>query len=685
MKNLRISMLVIIISSATTLFSSHAGNNDYLVPVVSPQSIPTLGSAFDSKRNNFGCEVVTGETTCTGIQQSGWKKEVNLSSAKKASLINGSANIEINYGIFSGSGGMSLDLVKKNTKHSYSETLWFDVVGKDVKLSRPQIHPLYESSRKTKNAKDIFGDKFVNSIKLGARLLLDIQIEFDENIDTTKVSGNVNIGIAKVINGAAEANVELDEIVKNSSIKISAKQLGGNASKLTGIFGNGDHVMRCGAGHYDRCVEVIKEVFTYSRDFGEQLKECKFEPNGHAGAGLLSYTLADYKNAKLEVFLDNHVIMDHQTARLQSEMTQNYYSLIEDIKYIDSRLKRAVGNEKKELQNARKSINKDIGLIVGCINESDRNPDTTQAQYDRYQNNKEFSGDVTDIPTNEIGPYTIITCTSFKPLCIAIGNKTNNPDAKIGDYIIEGCPYQDCLAQKFTFKALDNSDYAIFTLGSHVLTAESQNNGAWVKPEVWQDKATQHWAIPNLVGFTQISLKNSPLKLTVDANKRLKITNHNGDHFILGGGDEFIREDVSGPFTIVGKPVLKKSFYISVDEQLNGEGCPLIGSAYEDTINKKFSLVKLSNGDYAIITCLNKVLTISSFSNEASVVQKCWTGGAEQQWKLNTQRMAPISISDGNNTFYLKVPTENEILTITSDKFNRFCFGKGNEHENESL
>lgn len=685
MKNIFAWVLILLSIICSKLLAMEEVVQNYPVPRV-VTTLPSLGSAYFSLKNSFGSEVIGGETSYIGTQTAEWRNEVDMASSKKAYLISGSANIEINYNVFSGFGGMSLDLVKKSTSHSYSETLWFDVLGKTKKITIPRVGQNFSNLPKTA-AISVFGDKFVDSVTVGGRLILDIQIEFDENIDSTKVTGNVKIEIAKLIKGEASASVELDERMSSSKIKIFAKQIGGDGSKLSAIFGNGDHVIECAGGQYDRCSDIVRQIFIYSQEFGKQLKEMKYDPNDHAGAGVLAFTTSSYESAGLDIFRSNHPIQEHFTAVLQQEMTNEYFSLIEDVKYVDFRLRRAVGEEKTRLNKARASIMTNLILLVNNINASNYDSDKTRHFSDTYKNQKADFEDVTQIPSNTEGPFSIVHSIAFEPKCLAAVNQGSNTRAKISDYIIKARDFVDNLESRFTLKDLEDGSYAIFTLDGHVLEAEAKRNGSWVKTHPFNERSsTQRWQFTNKEGIGTIRLKDSNLALAIDAKEsRLKVLDNRGDFFILGGGDEFIREEVLGQFTISGVKIGSSAMFL---ESGSGQDSRFLrGAEYRGSNEQKFAAIKCNDHEYYLVTKDNLLFSALEFRDGAKVENKRFDindGG--QRWSLRiepTTGPTTICITNNSNELFLKVPELNNFVSVCKEKHNRFRLGKKDEYANE--
>lgn len=356
---------------------------DILKPSCQDHGIPSLGSGFDSVSGKFLSTVIEGACEYAGTHQGEWKLETNMSSAKKASIIRGSANIEINYAIFSGSGGMSLDLVKKKNTRSYSETMLFEVFGKTRKFTRPKFTDHAQSAVKKSTSNKVFGDSFVNSVTPGGRLFLDLEISFDEDTDLTKVRGNIAIDIAKLIKGSAEASVELDEATRKAKIVVRAKQIGGDATKLANIFGNGSNIMECSGGNYEACKGVFEDVTNYAKAFGEQLQGLEFDPNNYKGPGILGYTTAKYEEWNLDPFSSTHPIVNRENARLREALTHQYFRLVEDIKFIEQKLSAGFDNE--EFRDGKESIKNNIRNLVKVINESDEYPDRTSDLFKQYE------------------------------------------------------------------------------------------------------------------------------------------------------------------------------------------------------------------------------------------------------------------------------------------------------------
>lgn len=260
-------------------FFSHA--SAYVKPEIRGSRAVSLGSGYKTVTGVFLGEKVRGTEGFHGASMSEWKFKTNMGSAEKSNLINGNAEISISYGIFTASGGLDIDYINKKTNHSFSQTMYFDVIGKNVQLDRCEIPNHLRSSMRTAHAEAIFGDCFVDSLTLGGRLILDITVAYGQEIDSVEVNGNVELEVLKFIKGSASASVKIENILNNSEITVRAKQIGGDTTQLSNMFQGGSSLISCSAGNYSRCSEVVQNVIQYGERFGRQLLGLRYDPKIH--------------------------------------------------------------------------------------------------------------------------------------------------------------------------------------------------------------------------------------------------------------------------------------------------------------------------------------------------------------------------------------------------------------------
>ena len=353
-------------------------------PFVQLGSIPSLGGGIKSDTGELLSRKVGGYKEYHGAQRTSWDVKTNLSSTEKAFLISGSAELELNYKVFSANGNLDLDMVNKHDGHSFTITGVFEAKGKSVLLHEAQVLDRYIPMQNRSDAQDIFGDAFVSSVDLGGRLVLDISVNFHDSEESTRVKGMVEVELANLVRGAASAEVTdlLNET--NISMVVKAVQVGGNVGNLPKIFGNGGCVKSCVQGNADECINLVENLLKYSVDFGEQLDDMKYAPANPLGAAHLGYSITPYRTAGIGPSF--HPIIDINAKRLQKQLTEEYFKLVADYNYIKG--KQNLGINCDEFEAILDIIESNIEMLVEIIEYTQNDVSSLQQERNRYFSEK---------------------------------------------------------------------------------------------------------------------------------------------------------------------------------------------------------------------------------------------------------------------------------------------------------
>lgn len=431
----------------------------YDYPNIKGSRVVSLGSGYQTATGTFLGQRVRGSLGFHGSQMGEWKFKTNLSSSEKAKLINGSAEASVNFKIFSASGSLDLDYVRKKHNNSFSQTLYLDVVGKSVQLDECEIADRMKSSIKKGNADRIFGDSFVDSITQGGRLILDIVINFDQKTDSTRVNGNVGLEIMQFIRGSAKADVRIESILKDTQITVKAKQVGGDPTKLSSMFEGGGSMISCGTGNYEKCTDLIRSVIKYGDKFGEQLLGLNHDPSCPLGPAVISFTTKSYEDEGLDVFPGRNPIVAREILAAQRELTEEYLSLIEDLKYIDERVNAGIG--RNELLPIRDVVERNLRNLVTAINNSADLPESTVNERDTYRGSRLDYVDPLNIALSEGQAEIFYACDN----CLKQEKLTPYADNKYR--IMENgdiAPCNRCKSTKTHFECRGNN--AVFLLSA---------------------------------------------------------------------------------------------------------------------------------------------------------------------------------------------------------------------------
>jgi hypothetical protein len=145
--------------------------------------------------------------------------------------------------------------------------------------------------------------------------------------------------------------------------------------------------MSCGGGNYKACTLIIQDVMDYANKFGDQLSGMNYDPNVPHGPAILGFSTRKYEVENLDVFPGSiSPTVNKETLRAQEKLTKEYFALIEDIKYIDDKIKAGMGNP--EYDNIRDKIEKNIAILISAIEKSAEYPDTAIGEAAGYYSAK---------------------------------------------------------------------------------------------------------------------------------------------------------------------------------------------------------------------------------------------------------------------------------------------------------
>ena len=192
------------------------------------------------------------------------------------------------------SGGVDANYFNsiKETQYNYSINYYF-------KISQ-QVAFTYDLNPKTilnETGKGIYndgnndkfrifcGDRLINSYSEGAGLVFSVVFEFKNKEDKTEFKTKIHASAGSFASLTTDINKGKIKTSKNTNIKITAHQFGGNPVELSKILSA--NIASCDLDNLDNCNEVIKQLINYSsNDFPAQFKEDKQSQWGNLMANI---------------------------------------------------------------------------------------------------------------------------------------------------------------------------------------------------------------------------------------------------------------------------------------------------------------------------------------------------------------------------------------------------------------
>ena len=165
------------------------------------------------------------------------------------------------------------------------------------------------------------GNSFIYQSNIGGRLL--VAMKFDFNSEKSKKTFFSELGASyKAVSIKAAIKKVKESVIKGSSITITAEQIGGDASNLGRVFGEGSPVISCSlntikeSAKGESCIEEsMKNALEYAKN--------EFAPNIGSKPHTLSFTTIGYTSAGIPVSLED-VPMNIISAR--NELAAKYQS-----------------------------------------------------------------------------------------------------------------------------------------------------------------------------------------------------------------------------------------------------------------------------------------------------------------------------------------------------------------------
>jgi hypothetical protein len=269
--------------------------------VTTSGTVARLGGAYDSQKQTFiGSECIDGSTSDpVGSQDSSFTLDQTISQAQLASELGFAVGGRARFGATEATG--SADFLSRSTSNSFSVSAiykaYYNFPVRKLRLTPHKLSPLGDSVQANyERWNQTCGDYYVDEQVLGAKLFFSIRIDFATS--QQKQQFEAKFGIAGPMYSAnATMKTASEQFSKDAKVTISAYQLGGDVSKITGIFGNSrnriQHYTECTLGDFGACSSVLQSALYYAANdrsgFPSQLSSDRTP-----GPAVLSYVVKPY-------------------------------------------------------------------------------------------------------------------------------------------------------------------------------------------------------------------------------------------------------------------------------------------------------------------------------------------------------------------------------------------------------
>jgi len=211
--------------------------------------VPGPGMAYDSLGQGFtGGTCVTGtRTRLAGIDgRIQWRTDLNEEQVLKNLNVNASVGFEIPKLFFLGAT-VAVSYASKSAADELSSTwhLFYQMADHQLILDNPQLseaakdllNRIKEGKSTQKDLRTLCGDEYVDQITRGASFVATVKIKYSSEYQKTRVESSVNVSILKGLVGVEiGGGTEVQKWLENSSVEISALQIGGRPEELLRVL-----------------------------------------------------------------------------------------------------------------------------------------------------------------------------------------------------------------------------------------------------------------------------------------------------------------------------------------------------------------------------------------------------------------------------------------------------------------
>jgi hypothetical protein len=221
----------------------------------------------------------------------------------------------------------------------------------------------------------------VSQIQYGAKLFFSIRVDFRSLEEKRSFEAKFSIS-GPVYSANATLNQASKDFSKNTKVTITAFQVGGDVSKLTGVFNNTDsggaNFVQCTLGDFEKCASVVQAALAYASDpqhgFPSQIA-----PGAKPGPAPLSYTTSKYGTAGLTK--PDYPFLTEAVGEARHELSVKFRDQFLLKVRVDRLLELGLGQQKRDTIAAQQEfINANVSSILVasevCYKTPEKCPDT---------------------------------------------------------------------------------------------------------------------------------------------------------------------------------------------------------------------------------------------------------------------------------------------------------------------
>ncbi len=256
-----------------------------------------LGSAYNSEKETFPgdrCLTSKKKPSLTGKPQSGFTFQESISEEQISDDLGFGLGARARFGAVSTS--LSANFLSSTVSNSLSvSAVWESTYEFPVqKLDQPVLSPIGRQVKDNfERWNETCGNEYVAELSTGAKLFFSVRVDFSSEQD--KKEFEAKFAVSGPLWGVeGELKKASEKMGRNIKVTVTAHQIGGDTSKITGIFDQTENgktnFLQCKLGSLENCAKVIQAALSYATDtehgFPSQLNP--------KSAAVLSYKTAPY-------------------------------------------------------------------------------------------------------------------------------------------------------------------------------------------------------------------------------------------------------------------------------------------------------------------------------------------------------------------------------------------------------
>ena len=295
-----------------------------------------LGQGYDTDRESFLGSCVKGHLRYSGASEATIKLDRSMSYDELLSELGVEVGGKASFEVIDVSGKSSFAINAATTEYRESLVFMTKIQGKNAVLDDVQLNARGEDTKgmDPKKVRKRCGNNFVQQIQLGGKLLINVSLEFANRELKTKFHTEASLDMAGLLEISGKIDTALEKYAKNTTIKITALQIGGKPEDLTTILKKNEdneklHFMRCSIENRQACVAALERIVNYaSNEFPDQFGDMTYDPQTAYGPAFLSYQTKSYYDYGLtELYPDPSPIMAAEIIAMRARLLETHRSL----------------------------------------------------------------------------------------------------------------------------------------------------------------------------------------------------------------------------------------------------------------------------------------------------------------------------------------------------------------------